>query len=174
MTSTLDKILDTIGDVRKTNASQTMAHVDVINRIEMNRRQQHNFDRLDAQVDAKLKQISECYEPPEKPDIDYEEEGVGHHINSPTINIGVEAAAALAQSLDKEEGSDDVGLAASAKTKKPGMFSKVPDWMKAAALVAAGAGGVIAYDKLNPDTNLDTDTRNIFNLEAVPFDPTAP
>lgn len=126
-----------------------MSHVDVINRLQMNERQQHNFDRLDAQVDAHQRnQHGECYKAPEQ-------DMAEHRINSPTINIGTDAAMAM---------SDAVGMPISPPHKKP----LIPNWAKAALLAGAtaiGTGAVMSY------LASDDDTRNVYDIKAMPFDP---
>jgi hypothetical protein len=127
-----------------------MSHVDVVNRLEMNQRQQYNFDRLDAQVDTQLrKQHGECYRAPEPIDM------AENRINSPTINIGVDAAKMLGSSVLP---GASVGS---------GVASKVPGWLKTAGLLAAGAGTMFAVNQMLGDDH----KRNVYDIQAVPFDP---
>ncbi len=169
MTTPLDKVIEAIGNVRDDNRGMTMHAVDVINRLQMNDRQQHNYERLDAQVDAILKAKNNCYTAPKSPfrgpEGEAQEADVSarHNINSPTINIGVEAALAMAK---------EVGTGATGETPPAGLLASIPSWLKTAGLLMAGAGTVYAINALFPGTDLDT--RNFFDLQAVPFDPTTP
>ena len=127
-----------------------MSHVDVVNRLEMNQRQQYNFDRMDSQVDALLKkQHGDCYDPPGSIDM------AENRINSPTINIGVDAAKMLGSSVLP---GTSVGSS---------VVSKVPSWLKTAGLLAAGAGTMFAVNQMLGDDH----KRNVYDIQAVPFDP---
>lgn len=154
--SPLEKIIAAVGDFRTEDRHAAMTNVDVLNRLAMNDRQRHTMDRLDAQVDAlQRKAHGDCYQPPAA-DRDHE-----HRINSPTITIGAEAAAQLG------------GLAGAAPPQHlpPPQHSPPPNsgWLKAALLAAissAATAGVVSYM-----TDDDTDTRNTYDIKAVPFDP---
>lgn len=179
MSNPLQQIIDAIGGVHKANRSETMSHVDVINRLTMNERTQHNMNRMDAQVDAHMrKQHGDCYEAPDLPDM------AEHRINSPTINIGGDVAQALLAAAAKENQTTAEGAGVtSPPTPQPQSTTSSPvasgqqrgsgvsDFLKTAALIGAtsiGTGAVVSY--LADDS--DTDTNSVYEIEAVPFDPT--
>ena len=195
--SPLTRLLDRLSSRVDGDRAQTMSGVDVSNRIVMNERQQHNFRRMDAQVDAHMKkQHGECYEAPEE-----EETMAGdHRINSPTTFtiIGDSAAREMSSTLDgiyqrenggtdpsnsgtKEESSNPTSNLPSSTSNAASSGSSVvkpkSSWMGPAAVAGAallgGGAGALGMSMLQPDVNIPefVDTANEYDIRALPFDP---
>jgi hypothetical protein len=118
------------------------------------------------------KQHGDCYVEPESLEM------AEHRINSPTINFGSEAIQAMLAAAAQDEASKNPDASTQSQpsasaTSSPvtaPSTSRVGDILKTAALVGATSlGTAAAVSYLTDDT--DTDTRNTYQIEAVPFDP---
>lgn len=121
--------------------------------------------RMDAQVDAKMKAQCPDYEPPEA------------DMGDVNIYAGIHASNETLQSL-----ADDLGAAQQTQTpapspsspqqpkKKTGFMRKLGIGAGIAALAVGGpvAGGLVA-NYLNDDS--DSNSIESFEVEAIPFDP---
>lgn len=144
--------------------------VDVLNHLQMGQRMQHNARRMDAQVDMHLRErCGDSYQAPDEDDM-------GNNLLN-NVFIGDDAITQLRDLFtdSNQQNATTAPAAATQPTPAPAN-SQTPAWKKAlgtAAIVGAtavGTGAVMNY--LSDDT--DTDTLNVYEIEAVPFDPTAP
>lgn len=185
--SNLTRLLDRITNRVDAYRQDTMTGVDVINRLNMNGRLQHNFRRMDAQVDAHMKkQHGDCYTPPSEDESDMAE---GHRVNSPitfTV-IGDSAAKALSEQLNAvypPDGTSTDGTTASAASdananaspssspnvKKNGWV--IPAAIAGASLLGGGlgaAGSLLLNDPPEIPDFIDTDSQ--YDISAIPFNP---
>lgn len=114
---------------------------------------------MNAQVDMHLRErCGDSYKAPDEDDM-------GNNLLN-NVFVGDDAIRQLASSL--AESSSTAKSEASAVPSQP-KRSLIPDWLKTLGMILATALGTGAAMSYFGDD--DTDTRNIYEIEAVPFNP---
>lgn len=173
------QLLELVRDFSQRKHRDTMSMADVAMHYQQGQQMLHNGRRMNAQVDMHLRErCGDNYQPPE--------EDVGNHLFN-NVFVGNEALRELSELLDERSSSQE-GQAASQPqspqsapepppAQKPQPVStgqrpsKKAGLVKTAALVGATALGTGAAVNYFTD---DTDTRNVYDIEALPFDPSKP